>query len=199
MSETSTVNPTPWEPPSAGTEEEALLGALDRQRWTFRFKIDDLDTQGLTTTLGASTLTLGGLAKHLAAQEDYMSAVKMGGGGLGEPWTGWGWDGSNDWEFTSAADDSPEELYALYDEAVARSRSRLASYLADGGLDRPVVLGRWEGNLRRLLVDQLEEYARHLGHADLLREAVDGRTGEDPPDGWRPAGWGAEGWGRADG
>ena len=199
MSETSTVNPTPWEPPSAGTEEEALLGALDRQRWTFRFKIDDLDTQGLNTTLGASTLTLGGLAKHLAAQEDYMSAVKMGGGELGEPWTGWGWDGSNDWEFTSAADDSPEELYALYDEAVARSRSRLASYLADGGLDRPVVLGRWEGNLRRLLVDQVEEYARHLGHADLLREAVDGRTGEDPPDGWRPAGWGAEGWGRADG
>ena len=41
-------------------------------------------------------------------------------------------------------------------------------------------------SLRRLLFDLLEEYGRHTGHADLLREAVDGRTGEDPPPGWRP-------------
>jgi hypothetical protein len=40
--------------------------------------------------------------------------------------------------------------------------------------------------LRRLLCDLIEEYGRHTGHADLLREAVDGRVGEDPPDGWRP-------------
>ena len=41
-------------------------------------------------------------------------------------------------------------------------------------------------NLRRLVSDFVEEYARHTGHADLLREAVDGRVGEDPPDGWAP-------------
>jgi hypothetical protein len=43
-------------------------------------------------------------------------------------------------------------------------------------------------NLRRLVCDLIEEYGRHTGHADLLREAVDGLTGEDPPPGWRPPG-----------
>lgn len=181
-------DPTPWEPPLAGTEEQALLGAIDRLRWTFRYKIDALDTDGLNTTVGASTLTLGGLAKHLASQEDYMSAVKMEGGELGEPWTGWGWDGSNDWEFTSAAEDSPEQIYTTYDDAVARTRARVDAFVAGGGLDRPVAAGGGRANLRRLLMDHVEEYGRHLGQADLIREAVDGRTGEDPPDGWRPVG-----------
>jgi hypothetical protein len=181
-------NATPWEPPLAGTEEQALLGALDRMRWTFRYKIDDLDAAGLRSTVGASTLTLSGLAKHLAAQEDYMSAVKMAGDELGEPWSGWGWDGSNDWEFTSAADDPPEAVYRTYDDAVERTRARVAAYVAEGGLDRPVAAADGRANLRRLLHDHLEEYARHLGQADLIREAVDGRVGEDPPDGWRPVG-----------
>ena len=190
---------TPWEPPLAGTDETALLGAVDRMRWTFRYKIDGLDHAGLNSTVGASDLTLAGLTKHLAAQEEYMSTVKMLGGELGQPWTDWGWDGSNDWEFTSAGEDSPEQLYELYDEPVARSRARTEAFVAAGGLDQPVAVGQGRVNLRRLVVDQIEEYARHVGHADLLREAVDGRAGEDPPDGWRPAGWGDEGWGRHDG
>jgi len=41
-------------------------------------------------------------------------------------------------------------------------------------------------SLRRLLCDLIEEYCRHCVHADLLREAVDGRVGEDPPPGWQP-------------
>jgi hypothetical protein len=60
--------------------------------------------------------------------------------------------------------------------------------LATGGLDRPVEATDADGNhanLRPLLFDLLEEYARHTGHADLLREAIDGRVGEDPPAGWR--------------
>jgi hypothetical protein len=66
-----------------------------------------------------------------------------------------------------------------------RSRAAVAEALADGGLDRRV---RWMTDdadepisLRRLLVDVVEEYARHAGHADLVREAVDGLVGEDPP------------------
>ncbi len=92
------------------------------------------------------------------------------------------------WAFESAADDSPEDLYALWDGAVERSGERLAAALAQGGLDLPVHAADDDGNhasLRRLLFDLLEEYGRHTGHADLLREAVDGLTGEDPPAGWR--------------
>ena len=68
---------------------------------------------------------------------------------------------------------------------MARSRARLA----DGGLDQPVHGTAPDGrraSLRRLLCDLVEEYGRHTGHADLLREAVDGRVGQDPPEVWRP-------------
>ncbi len=60
----------------------------------------------------------------------------------------------------------------------------MAEALADGGLDQPSRLVTRAGespNLRRVLVDLHDEYARHVGHADLLREAVDGLVGEDPP------------------
>lgn len=144
----------PWEPPLAADEQGALLGALDRLRWTFRFKVDGLDGTGLRTTIGASSLTLGALLKHLAAVEAYYSTARLTGAEWGEPWSAVDWDANPGWECTSAAADAPAELYALYDDAVARSRERF--------------------------------YGRHTGHADLLREAVDGRVGEDPPGGWRP-------------
>ena len=179
----------PWEPPLAGTEAEHLIGALDRLRTTFRWKADDLDAAGLRARIGASSLTLGGLLKHLAATEDYTFTVKLRGGPLGPPWDATGWDGSNDWEFTSAADDTPGQLYALYDGAVERSRGRLGEALAAGGLGQLVHASARDGrhaSLRRLVCDLIEEYGRHTGHADLLREAVDGRVGEDPPAGWHP-------------
>jgi hypothetical protein len=184
-----TWTPDPWEPPFAGSEADHLLGALDRLRTTFRWKAGGLDEAGLQTRIGASSLTLGGLLKHLAAVEDYHFTTKMRGEPMGAPWDVTGWDGTNDWEFTSAADDTPQELYALWDGAVERSRARLGAALADGGLDQPVHVTAPNGqhaSLRRLVCDLIEEYGRHTGHADLLREAVDGVVGEDPPHGWHP-------------
>jgi hypothetical protein len=179
----------PWEPPLAGTEAEHLLGTLDRLRTTFRWKADGLDADGLRTRLGASALTLGGLLKHLAIVEDHTFTGKMRGASIGAPWESMEGAGERDWEFTSAADDTPDALYALYDGAVARSRARLDAALADGGLDQPVHVAGPDGthaSLRRLVFDLVEEYGRHTGHADLLREAVDGLTGEDPPARWQP-------------
>lgn len=179
----------PWEPPLAGTEAEHLAGALDRLRTTFRWKADDLDAAGLQARIGASSLTLGGLLKHMAANEDYAFTTKLTGDPVGAPWDATGWDGSDDWEFISAADDSPEQLYALWDGAVERSRARLEAALAGGGLDQLVHVSWPDGrraSLRRLLCDLIEEYGRHTGHADLIRETVDGLVGEDPPAGWRP-------------
>jgi hypothetical protein len=182
------VNETPWEPPLAGTEAEHLTGALDRLRATFRWKAGGLDAAGLQSRIGASSLTLGGLLKHLAFVEDYSLTTKLRGEPPGEAWRASAWEGNPDWEFTSAADDTPDQLYALWDGAVERSRARLDAALAAGGLDQPIDMG-WDGrkaNLRRLVCDLIEEYGRHTGHADLLRESVDGLVGEDPPPGWRP-------------
>jgi hypothetical protein len=59
----------------------------------------------------------------------------------------------------------------------------VAEALGAGGLDQLARNSRWTHppSLRRTLIDLIEEYARHVGHADLIRESVDGLTGEDPP------------------
>jgi len=178
---------TPWEPPFAGTETEHLLGALDRLRTTFRWKAADLDAAGLQARVGASALTLGGLLKHLALLEGDASTGRLSGARIGAPWESEWADG--DWASSSAADDSPERLYALWNDAVARSRARWDAALADGGMNQRIALTGPDGEhagVRRLLCDLIEEYGRHTGHADLLRESVDGLVGEDPPPGWRP-------------
>jgi hypothetical protein len=182
----------PWEPPLAGSELDHLVGALDRLRTTFRWKADGLDAAGLRTTVGASALTLGGLLKHLAFVEDYLFTTKLTGQPVGTPWDYGEWD-SEKWPFTSAAQDSPEQLYATWEAAVERSRTRLDAALADGGLDQLADVSTPDGlrfSLRRLVCDLIEEYGRHTGHADLLREQVDGLVGEDPPAGWSAStGW----------
>jgi hypothetical protein len=179
----------PWEPPIAGTEVEQLDGALNRLRTTFRWKADDLDAARLQSRIGASSLTIGGLLKHLARVEEQAFSTKITGAPLGPPWDAADWDADPDLDFNSAADDTPEQLYALWDASVERSKTRLDAALADGGLDQLVYLSGFDGrhaSLRRVVCDLIEEYGRHTGHADLLREAVDGRVGEDPPAGWRP-------------
>lgn len=184
---TTNLAGTPWEPPIAGTEEKHLTAALDRLRTMFRWKAGGLGAAGLRTRIGASALTLGGLLKHLALVEDYYFAERLGGEPLGPPWDAVDMEADPGWEFTSAADDSPERLYALWDGAVGRSRERLGVALAAGGLDQPVSRSwRRPPSLRRMVCALIEEYGRHTGHADLLREAVDGLVGEDPPPGWRP-------------
>src|SRR5262249_39084355 len=104
----------PWEPPLAGTEAEHLVGALDRLRTTFRWKADDLDAAGLNTRVGASTLTIGGLLKHLARAEDQMFRTKLDGSPMSERWASAPWDTDEDWDFNSAANDTPERLYTLW-------------------------------------------------------------------------------------
>ena len=99
------------------------------------------------------------------------------------------WDADPNWEWRTAAEDSPEELYRLWEGAVARSRAAVSEALTGGGLEQPARFVWPDGrspSLRRILIDLIEEYARHVGHADLVRESVDGLTGEDPPGGSVP-------------
>jgi hypothetical protein len=167
--------------PAAPDEVEALLGALHRNRRTFAWKTDGLDADAMRRTLGPSTMTLGGLMKHLALVEDHYFTHQLHGRDYPAVWAPMADD--DNWEWTSAADDSPEELRRLWLEAVARSEAAVDEALADGGLDRPLAISDWDErpNLRRVLVDLIEEYARHTGHADLIRESIDGLVGEDAP------------------
>jgi hypothetical protein len=171
------------EPPIAGNELDTLLGALERQRGYVAWKCGNLDSAGLRATLPPSDMTLGGLLKHLALVEDDVFSVKLHGRDRQPPWNAVDWDADPDWEWHTAADDTPEQLMWLWQEAAGRSRIFVAEAIADGGLDRLAAFTWPDGrtpSLRRLLMDMIEEYARHVGHADLIRESVDGLVGEDP-------------------
>ncbi len=169
------------EPPLAGDETATLLGFLDYQRATLAWKSAGLDTVGLRATVAASSMSLGGLLKHLAYVEDYWCSRRLHGRDPAPPWDTVDWKADPDWDWHSAAEDSPEQLLALWQDAAARSRLLVAEALAEGGLDRPARRPWPDGgapSLRWILVHMIEEYARHNGHADLLRESVDGQTGE---------------------
>ena len=176
--------PVLTEPPVDGSEAETLIGSLERQRRTFAWKCGGLDADGLRATTAASAMTLGGLLKHMALVEDDYFTWKLLGEDPGPPLNSVDWDADPDWEWRTAAEDTPEELYAGWEKAVRRARANLARALADGDAGRPTQFTWPDGrtpSIRRLLVDMIEEYARHTGHADLLREAIDGLVGEDPP------------------
>ena len=169
------------EPPLAGDETATLLGFLDFQRATLAWKCSGLDAAALGARVGASTMTLGGLLKHLAYVEDGWFGRWLLGLDRDPPWDTVDWKADPDWDWHSAAQDTPEQLLGLWQAAVARSRSRVAEVLADRGLDTPARRTWPDGrapSLRWILVHMIEEYARHNGHADLLRESIDGLVGE---------------------
>ncbi|MGH3646047.1 MAG: DinB family protein [Micromonosporaceae bacterium] len=171
------------EPPLEGDEVATLLGFLDYQRATLEWKCRGLSDEQLRVALPPTSMTLGGMLKHLAWVEDYWYTKTIVGEPMPEPWASVDWKADSDWEWHSAADDTGDELRALWADRVKRSRAvvdaRLGqvevealreSYSAWGGQGRV--------SLRWVLVHMIEEYARHNGHADLIRESIDGQTGE---------------------
>ena len=169
------------EPPLAADETGTLVGFLEYQRATLAWKCEGLDTKGLTAKVAASSMTLGGLLKHLAYVEDHWFSRWLHGRDPQPPWDTVDWRADPDWDWRSAADDTPEQLLALWRDAVGRSRILVTEALADGGLGQ-LARRTWPDgrapSLRWILCHMIEEYARHNGHADLLRESVDGLTGK---------------------
>jgi Protein of unknown function (DUF664) len=169
------------EPPLAADESATLLGFLDYQRATLAWKCEGLDAEGLSATVGASSMTLGGMLKHLAYVEQVWFSRSLHGRQLAAPWNTVDWRSDPDWEWHSAVQDSPEQLRALWRDSVGRSRSLVGEALAVGGLGQLAQHGWFDGpspSLRWILCHMIEEYARHNGHADLIRESLDGLTGE---------------------
>jgi hypothetical protein len=170
--------------PGAGDEASTLVAALERNRRTFAWKCSGVGAAGFRATVGASTMTLAGLMKHLALVEDYYFTHQLHDRPMPPPWAGVDFDADPSWEWRTALEDDPENLRGLWLASVRRSRAAIDEAMADGGLGREASMTWPDGDtftLRRFLVDLIEEYARHTGHADLLRESVDGETGEGPP------------------
>jgi hypothetical protein len=130
-------------------------------------------------------MTLGGLVRHMALVETDWLVVKLAGQPYGAPWDAVDFDADPDWEWRTGAQDDPELAYGLWRAAVQRSRDVVVAVLQDGGMDAASQFTRGDGRhatVREMLLDMIEEYARHTGHADLLRESVDGLVGEGAPE-----------------
>jgi hypothetical protein len=173
------------EPSLTADEAETLLFALNRSRAQFAWKVGGLDAAALNKPQSPSAMTIGGIIKHLAFVQDW-TAIRLTGRiqDMPAPWRAVDWDTDPEYPWHSAAADSPEELYRLWTAAADRCRAAITEVLADGGLDQRVKFTfepNWIPNVRRVLVDLHDEYARHVGHVDLFREAIDGLVGEDPP------------------
>ena len=166
------------DPPESGPEADQLAAFLDFQRETVLLKCEGLTADQLTRPLPPSALTLGGLLNHLALVEDWWFRVRFAGLEHVEPWGNVDWDADPDWEFRTAADLAPEQLRERYRGTIARSREVVA---AAESLDQLSVRTGRDGqpwDLRWVRIHLIEETARHVGHADLLREAIDGAVGE---------------------
>ncbi len=167
------------DPEVRADELTTIVQFLDYHRATMEGRAAGLDARQLAQTLPPSDLTIGSLVKHLALVEDNWFQEVMLGRPLPEPWASAPLDEDRDWDLHSAADDEPADLLRLYRAACDRSR---AAVLEVGDLDAPSVneSRRGEGpfSLRWILLHLIEETARHNGHADLIRESIDGLTGE---------------------
>jgi uncharacterized damage-inducible protein DinB len=165
------------DPPYVGTESEQLFAFLDHHRATLLLKCDGLDADQLNRRLPPSEMTLGGMLKHLALVEDTWFSHRFAGHDEAEPWASADWKADWDWDWHSAVDDSPESLRAILQENIDRSREAVAGTGLDALSARPTRRGE-HFTLRWVVLHMLEECARHNGHADLLRESIDGVTGE---------------------
>lgn len=160
------------EPSQVGGEREILTGFLDRSRRTFELKCEGVPVERLSEKgVPPSGLSLRGIVRHLAAVERWWFRIQFAGEELPMLYYS---DDDPDQDFEFSGGDFATDLAAWRAECEASRRVVAASSLDDTGLR-----GRNKEafSLRWLLVDMIDEYARHLGHADLLRERIDGATG----------------------
>ena len=156
-------------------ERETLEAFLDYYRAAVAAKLRGVSGEDARRRLVPSNTTLGGLVKHLARVEVSWFHHRLGGipvedlpllaRAMADP----------DADFRVDPGDSPESLIALYEEQCGRSREIAAGHELDDAVPHPA-LGR--DSLRWILVHMIEETARHAGHADILREQIDGSTGD---------------------
>lgn len=168
-------------PPLAGTEAETLAGFLDYQRATLAYKTSGLDAAAMAVSIAPSSMTLAGIVHHLAWVEQYWFVEVLEGRDRSGYWAEADFGADVDWEWRRALEMDPDALSAVWQRSCDASRRALDAALATDGLDQRAIdpAGRGEPpSLRWILVHMIEEYARHNGHADLLRETIDGACGE---------------------
>ena len=158
------------EPPNRASAVEMVAGFLDFLRATMLWKIDGLPDDALRRPMTPSGVTLLGMIKHLAYVERYWFGAIMAGEDVWLPYTAT--DPDADWRIEP--EETTAEIVALYQRETDRARGIIAGFAWDDMAASP----KRQVSLGWILTHMVEETARHCGHADLLREQIDGQTGE---------------------
>jgi uncharacterized damage-inducible protein DinB len=163
--------PGPPRTPKAGTERDLLCAQLDHQRAVLFRKVAGLTEEQLRSTPTVSSLSLLGLLKHAAYVERWWFRRIFAGEEVAFPWT----DDDPDADLHPEPEETTERIAALYADEIERSRAIVAASDLDDPASAPV--GE-DTTLRGVMIHMIQELARHLGHADVIREAIDGATGD---------------------
>ena len=158
------------EVPRAAPELEMLDAQLQRCQETLLIKIAGLSDADLRRTLVPSGVTLLGIVKHLAYVHRWWFNHVFAGESVEFPWT----DADPDADWRVEPHESTAAIIALYEQEVARSRAIIQSAAPDD----PARNSPHGHTLRRIVIHMIQEIARHNGHADILRELIDGSTGD---------------------
>lgn len=165
------------EPPLQATEREMLVAFLDYYRAVLIDKASGLSDRQLNTPLPPSPLTLGSIVHHLARVEHTWFHERFAGMPPTEPWSE---HPRGDWEFAVASSLGAQVILKRYRDEIDRSRRVVQASGIDATSQRTNSEGKpW--SMRWILIHMIEETARHAGHADLIRESIDGEVGDFRP------------------
>ncbi|MFF6850153.1 DinB family protein [Streptomyces antimycoticus] len=161
------------EAPRTADERTSLEGWLDFHRATLALKCEGLDDKQLReASAPPSELTLLGLVRHMAEVERSWFRRVFAHENTPPIWYS---EEDPDGEFHVADGDTAESAFAIWRDEIAKAEEAAAGHSLDDVVTRP---GRGDYNLRWIYLHMIEEYARHNGHADLIRERIDGVTGD---------------------
>ena len=159
-------------------ERDVLVQYLDYQRETILLKTEGLTKAQLGRKIPSSDLTLAGILYHLALNEEGWFEVQFLGREDREDFAGIDWEADPNYEFRTALEKEPDWLRRRYREACDRARQVTAAADSPDDVSVSTRIGGKPFTLRWVMLHMIEETARHAGHADLLREAIDGVVGE---------------------
>lgn len=153
-------------------ERDCVIGYLEHYRETLRLKCSGLDTEQLATrSVPPSNISLLGLVRHMArVEQSWFRRVIGGDAEVPRLFQ----DDDGGFDFSDPTDELVAQAWTLWEAEVAHGRA----VLAEVGFDDLVDVHGDAIEVRDVLVHLVEEYARHCGHADLVREVIDGRTGQ---------------------
>ena len=157
----------PW----TGGEKESLWASLNRHRDAVVWKAQGLTDEQLRRPMTPSGLTLLGLVKHLAAVDCGWFCLTFGRETEPLPFD----DNDENADLRVESDETTDDILAFY------SRARIAADAAIGEIDLETLGTSWSGDavsMRWVLIHMIEETARHAGHMDIMRELIDGSTGD---------------------